>query len=173
MKDALGKYLQNVRINVVLPHIQGRLLDIGCGYNLLVKTYGDGVGVDVYPWEGADLVVDNTAHLPYPERSFDTITILAALNHIPNREEVLAECRRLLKQDGRLIVTMIPPGLSRVWHFLRSPWDNDQHERGMKSGEVFGFTRKEMLGLFERAGFKCEFSQGFSLVNRVYIAHLS
>jgi len=35
----------------MLPHIRGRLLDIGCGTNKLVKSYmGEGIGVDVYQW---------------------------------------------------------------------------------------------------------------------------
>ena len=33
---------------MVVPHIKGRLLDIGCGLNELVRAYaGDGIGVDV------------------------------------------------------------------------------------------------------------------------------
>ena len=39
------------RHKIVLSHVNGKLLDIGCGENLLVKQYGDGIGVDVFPWE--------------------------------------------------------------------------------------------------------------------------
>jgi hypothetical protein len=50
MKDFLGKKLEQKRIQTTLPHINGDLLDLGCGMNNLVKSYGNGVGVDVYPW---------------------------------------------------------------------------------------------------------------------------
>ena len=48
------------RHNFVLEHVKGKILDIGCGENLLVKQYGNGVGVDVYPWGGIDALVDTT-----------------------------------------------------------------------------------------------------------------
>ena len=45
--------------------------------------------MDVYPWPGADVIVPDTAALQWESGSFDTITIIAALNHIPNRAAVL------------------------------------------------------------------------------------
>jgi len=92
-------------------YVRGRLLDIGCGDNRLVREHGDGIGVDVLDWGDVDLVVENTADLPFKDRSFDTVSFVACLNHIPNREEVLSEARRVIKADGRLIATMIPPRL--------------------------------------------------------------
>ena len=171
MKDALGKFLVKCRIKAVLPYVKGRLLDIGCGTNELVRLYGNGVGVDVYQWETVDLVVENTSDLPFDEESFDTVAIVAALNHIPNRQEVLREAHRLLRIDGRIIVTMIPPHLSKVWHFLRRPWDADQKERGMVHGEVFGFTREEVQGLLKEAGFDVILEKTFMIhINRVTVA---
>lgn len=172
MEDRLGLALMRRRIEAVLPHIQGRLLDIGCGTNELVKAYtGEGTGVDVYPWEGTDLVVDDTADLPYAASSFDTVTIIAALNHIPNRQEVLREAARVLTPQGRLVMTMIPPGISRVWHFLRSPWDVDQSERGMVEGEVFGLTTRGTRDLLQQAGFEVAKERRFMLgINRLTVA---
>lgn len=155
MKDRLGRRLLEWRIRMVLPHVRGRLLDIGCGTNELVRAYaGEGTGVDVYPWDGANLVVENTARLPFPDQTFDTVTIIAALNHIPNRDEVLREADRILKPDGRFVMTMIPPRISRVWHFLRKPWDSDQHERGMIEGELYGLTTRHVHRLLTEAGFR-------------------
>lgn len=172
MKDRLGKALLEWRIKIVLPHIQGRLLDIGCGTNQLVQAYkGEGVGVDVYQWEGVDYVVENTANLPFQNQEFDTVTIIASLNHIPNRQDVLIEAHRVLKENGLVIITMIPPQISKIWHFLRKPWDADQHERGMKEGEVFGLTKKEVISLLERAGFQIYRESRFMLgINRLTIA---
>lgn len=162
MKDPLGKALTQWRIKVVLPHVQGYLLDIGCGTNKLVRSYiGKGVGVDVFQWGDVDFVVDNSANLPFESETFDTVTLLASLNHIPNREEVLREANRLLTDKGKIIVTMIPPGISRIWHFLRLPWDADQKERGMKEGERFGFFSKEIDNLLIKTGFKVTLKDKF------------
>ncbi|MBI2301552.1 MAG: methyltransferase domain-containing protein [Armatimonadetes bacterium] len=172
MKDTLGKALMRWRVRAVLPEVRGRLLDIGCGTNALVHAYsGPGTGVDVFAWEGCDLVVEVTAHLPYDDTSFDTVTIVAALNHIPNRLEVLQEAHRLLQPEGRLVITMIPPGLSRVWHRLRRPWDADQSERGVKEGEVWGLNLAQTAKLLGQAGFQVAFRRRFMLgVNTLTVA---
>lgn len=170
MNDVLGKKLEATRINKVLPHIQGELLDLGCGLNQLKKAYGSGIGVDVFAWDNVDLVVDDTASLPFSDEQFDTISIIAALNHIPNRVEVIKECYRILKPDGKIIITMIPPVISTIWHVLRKPWDVDQSERGMKEGEVYGLNKKQIVSLFKDQGFYLSYDEGFMLnINRLYI----
>lgn len=170
MHDALGEALANRRVKAVLPYIQGRLLDVGCGSNRLVRHYTNGVGVDVHPWPGADIVVRDSATLQWEAQSFDTVTIVAALNHIPNRKAVLRECRRILRPGGRVVITMLTPKTSRVWHWLRKPWDADQRDRGMQPGEVYGFTQNQLIELFESCGFTLASQRRFMLgLNRVYI----
>lgn len=172
MKDRLGRKLLEWRILKVLPHLRGRLLDIGCGTNRLVAAYpGDGIGVDVFPWEGVDLVVKNTADLPYEDGEFDTVSIIASLNHIPNREEVLVEAHRILNNEGQIIITMIPPVISRIWHKLREPWDIDQTKRGMKEGEVFGITDMDIVRLLDNAGFETVHQTTFMMgINHLNVA---
>jgi SAM-dependent methyltransferase len=170
MHDALGEALAHRRVKAVLPHVNGRLLDVGCGSNRLVRRYADGVGVDVHPWPGADIVVADTATLQWESGSFDTVTIIAALNHIPNRLAVLHECRRVLRPGGRVVITMLTPLTSRIWHWLRAPWDADQRERGMQPGEVYGFTPAQLIRLFTHAGFTLLSHRRFMLgFNRVYV----
>ncbi len=170
MHDTLGEALADRRVRAVLPHIRGRLLDLGCGSNKLVRRYTNGVGIDVYPWPGADFIVRNTASLDYEAHSFDTVTIIAALNHIPDREAVLRECRRVLRPDGRLVITMLTPITSRLWHWLRKPWDADQRERGMRPGEVYGFSPADIIEMFDRCGFVLSSQERFMLgLNRVYV----
>ena len=92
--DWIGAWLERRRIAAVLPHVRGRLLDIGCGANHLVRGYGNGVGADVYDWGDVDCLVEDSASLPFSDGAFDTISIVAALNHVRNRE-ARGECRRL------------------------------------------------------------------------------
>jgi SAM-dependent methyltransferase len=142
------------RIDCALQFVEGRLLDIGCGRNHLVRRYqGFGVGVDVFDWSRGALILRDTSRLPFLDASFDTITILAALNHIPNRTAVLKEARRVLRPDGRLVMTMIPPGLSTLGHKVLW-WYGDDWARGMAEGEVYGFTPRQMTAMATAAGFE-------------------
>lgn len=107
-----------------------------------------------------------------PQRlgTFNTITIVAALNHIPNREMVITECHRLLHTDGKVIITMIPPLISTIWHYLRRPWDVDQTKRGMKEGELYGMKKKEIIDLFNANNFKLVKNSSFMYgVNQLFI----
>jgi ubiquinone/menaquinone biosynthesis C-methylase UbiE len=172
MNDRLGQLLLRWRVRTVLPHVRGRLLDIGCGSNTVARQHGNNsLGVDVHQWGDVDLVVPDTSKLPYESESFDTVTILAALNHIPNRGDVLKEAYRLLRPGGRIILTMIPPTISQVWHFLRRPWDADQTERGMKEGEVWGLTPASVRKLLTDADFVVRTEKRFMLgINRMTLA---
>jgi SAM-dependent methyltransferase len=127
--------------------------------------------VDVYPWEGVDLVIESAARLPYANAAFDTICCLAAMNHIPEREGFLREVVRLLAPEGKFIMTMLPPSISRVWHFIRKPWGADQSERGMAEGETFGFSHEQVVAMLERNGLRLIRRTRFMLgINSVYVA---
>lgn len=161
--------LEEERIEAVLPHIRGRLLDVGAGTNTLVNRYGDGVGVDIFDWGGGALVVEDTSALPFEDESFDTITYLACLNHIPYREAALREARRLIKPDGQIIITMISPFLGDIGHAI---WwySEDKHRGGMLPGEVGGLRQDEVIRLCESARFSLEHHQRFVYrMNNLYV----
>jgi SAM-dependent methyltransferase len=169
--DRIVAWLAARRLEATLRHVRGRLLDFGCGDNQLVRRHGNGVGVDVLQWGDVDLVVEDTGRLPLDSGAFDTISFVACLNHIPNREEVLDEAHRLLAPDGRVVATMIPPRLSAIWHWLIRPWDPDQHGRHLHEGEVWGITNAEMRRLFERHGFVVERHERFEFgLNNLFVA---
>jgi 2-polyprenyl-3-methyl-5-hydroxy-6-metoxy-1,4-benzoquinol methylase len=49
--------------------------------------------------------LDAGRQLPFPDRSFDAITCIDAINHFPDREQVVADWARLLNPGGRLLFT--------------------------------------------------------------------
>lgn len=168
---------EDIRVAQALRHAQGYMLDIGCGPNRLVNDYRgmghEGLGVDVFDWGGQDLLVEDTAALPFDDATFDTVTMIACINHIPNRDKVLVEARRVLKPDGRLLVTNLTPMISVIWHKIAF-WDKDQHERGMEEGEVWGFSDAEMRELFRDSGFTVAGKRRFSWgLNNIYVCHKS
>jgi SAM-dependent methyltransferase len=165
---------EDIRLRVVLGQLKGRVLDIGCGTNRLVHMYrdggGQGIGIDIHPWEGVDMVVDDSASLSFSDGSFDTVTFVACFNHIPNRKAVLREAHRLLSPNGRLVVTNLPPFISRVWHAWNHFWSRDQQERGIKEGEVWGFEREELIELFAEQAFKLNTFHRFCWgLNQLYV----
>jgi len=156
---------EDIRLGLVLERTRGRLLDVGCGTNQLVARYraqgGQGVGVDVHPWHGVDHLLEDSGRLPFEAGSFDTVSFVACLNHIPNRGEALAEARRVLADAGQLLLTNLRPGPSRLWHAWAF-WDRDQHERGMQEGEVWGFEPGALQDLLSAAGFELSQRTSFS-----------
>ena len=160
--------LQRERLDSVIPHISGNLLDIGCGDNLLVKEYGNGVGVDVYDWGGGALIVDDTKDLPFDDFTFDTVTMVACLNHIPERDEVIREVFRVLKSNGKVIVTMINPVLGLIGHKVW--WYSEDKERGTMPGEKDGLWNHDVIELFENRGFTLETHKRFVyFMNNIFV----
>lgn len=102
------------------------LLDVACGsggpaLRIAARTGCRITGVDIHAQGIANAteaargrgldpttrfeVVDAGRPLPFPDGSFDAITCIDAINHLPHRAAVLADWRRLLKLDGRLLFT--------------------------------------------------------------------
>jgi len=145
--------LEEERLRAVLPHIRGRLLDIGAGTNSLARMYGSGaIGVDVHDHGGGALIVEDTRKLPFPDGSFDTVTFLACLNHIPYRREALLEARRLLVPGGQVLLTMISRLVGWVGHKIW--WYSEEKHRPMDEAEEWGLDHREILTLVREAGFQ-------------------
>src|SRR5690349_15229799 len=81
------------RMAIVLPELRGRLLDVGAGDNVLVHLYckagsagsEQSVGIDTVDWGSDCQIVPDAGRLPFPYRSFDTVSFVACINHIPER----------------------------------------------------------------------------------------
>ncbi len=165
-----GSYLETTEDSyqrqVILPNLlrilalkEGdRLLDIACGQGFFsrefAKTGAKVVGADI----SSELIgqaraispKDITYHVsPAHKLSFaaagstDAATIILAIQNIENISEVFAECARIVKPGGRLVLVMVHPAF-RVPK--RSDWgfDEDKH---VQYRRVDGYLSgsKEML----------------------------
>ncbi len=73
------------------------------------------VSIDVSPYEGAGIIHDMNARLPRDaEQQFDTVIDGGTLEHVFNFPVALANCMRLVRPGGRLIMFM--PGNSLMGH---------------------------------------------------------
>lgn len=166
--------LDDERVIMALKHAEGKVLDIGCGANNFVRSYqGKGVGVDIYPWNGLDQVIETAAKLPFKDKSFDTVSFLACLNHIPNRADALSEAYRVTRPGGKIIVTMIPPKLGAFIHWLRFKNDPDHQDRDIDHDhELLGMHSTHVRSLIKDAGFVDIKSKRFVFgMNCIYVGY--
>jgi SAM-dependent methyltransferase len=99
-----------------------RLLDIGCGDGTFTIPLGEGFeevhGVDVQPHyiEHFKLRVlgnpkfkpqfTNAGRMHFPCQYFDAIISIETLEHVDDLEAVAAECARVLRPGGQLVITV-------------------------------------------------------------------
>ncbi|MBP9738928.1 class I SAM-dependent methyltransferase [Candidatus Saccharibacteria bacterium] len=164
--------IDDERVIMGLKYAKGRVLDIGCGANNFVRSYGNGVGVDVEAWKGSDIVIKDAAKLPFKSAEFDTVSYLACLNHIPNRAESLKDAARVLQKDGRVIITMITPKMGAFIHWWRFRNDPDHQERHIDhKHELMGMSPVHIKQILKESGFNTIKRKRFVYgMNNVYIA---
>ena len=108
-----------------------RLLDIGCGAANMthhLRHYGQVVGVDNNPRplvvarkRGLECYQAAANDLPFEAGEFDLVALLDTLEHVPDENGVLGECRRVLRGPdgsgkrpaGKLLVTT--PAFMFLW----------------------------------------------------------
>jgi ubiquinone/menaquinone biosynthesis C-methylase UbiE len=65
--------------------------------------------------ENIEARVADVYDMPFDDETFDVITMIAVIGEIPQPDRALAECRRVLKQDGILAISeiMVDPDSKR------------------------------------------------------------
>ncbi len=125
-------------------HLQGRLIDIGCGtkpYRGLLSDYVDEhVGVDhedtLHDKQNIDLI--GTAYdIPAEDAAFDSAVCTAVLEHLEEPEQALRECNRVLKPGGVAIYSV-----PFIWHLHEEPRD------------FYRFSKYGLDYLFRKTGFE-------------------
>jgi cyclopropane fatty-acyl-phospholipid synthase-like methyltransferase len=130
----LEKVLRRWRLRRVDPHLPegGSLLDLGCGWQAALLRHAApriraGFGLDPKA-EPADLPANvrvvhhrlEAVPWPLPEPQVDAVSMLAVLEHLDQdvADAVLSEVRRVLRSDGRLVLTVPTPSAKPVLEFL-------------------------------------------------------
>ena len=145
------------------------ILDVGCGYMLknleqagmldrvLQRLGGIYTGVDpIDEWFGLQDDYPISLHkamgedLPFEDRSFDAVVTLGVLDHTLKPKRVLAEMRRVLKQEGTLWFANSFVEGSTIG-VLR---DKLYHRLGFDEHHRFVWTPKDLDALVRKTGFE-------------------
>lgn len=116
------------------------LIDLGAGrrqfrklFDFIPKT----IAIDFYPYPGMDLVIDLTRPFPVTDNLADVIILSNVLEHISEPYDLLKECYRILKPQGRLLLTV--PFFIKIH---QAPYD------------FYRYTSYGLKYLLKRAGFQ-------------------
>jgi 2-polyprenyl-3-methyl-5-hydroxy-6-metoxy-1,4-benzoquinol methylase len=167
--------LQRWRIEKVRPYVTAgaRLLDIGSSNGALSERILDlGQYVGIEPGLASDHSLGPNARLirgifprDLPDSEpFDTICMLAVLEHIPPdvHPTIARGCFEHLRRGGHLVVTVPSPWADGVLHALRFL----RIISGMSLDQHYGFHPKQAVHLFRGAGLrlvkKSRFQVGFN-----------
>ena len=121
---------------------------------------GDNKGLQTGKWDTTriDIVCDIT-NIPEPNSSFDVILCSEVFEHLPDPLKALDEFSRLLKPNGKLILTApfaslvhfapyhYATGFSRYWYEYHLPIRHFKVDQIVSNGDWFSFLKQEMLRL--------------------------
>jgi len=173
----LDRILQRWRIDKAIAHVAtgDRLLDVGCHEGELIERVAGraasvtGVDPVAQPREGAGLRILRgvfPGEIGFAPASFDCITALAVLEHVPDPAGFARACARVLAPGGRVVITVPHAAVDRILDVLIALRLVD----GMAHEEHHGFEAASTPALFESAGLTLALCQRFQLgLNRLYV----
>lgn len=107
----------------ILPFVPQNMCDVGCAKGYLVHEFRK-MGIEAYGVDISDYALSRAFEstrpflmktdltkddLPFANESFDLVTCLALIEHLPSLDHVLAELKRVLKVSGVILVTTPNP----------------------------------------------------------------
>ena len=145
-----------------------RVIDIGCGYGatarVLASRSADVTGITISPAQfafaqsnssTAKFILGDWLENNLPNDSFDAAIAIESSEHMPDIKRFFAEANRVLRRDGRLVVT--------AWLSADAPSKRQQRwllEPVCREGRMPNMgTVADYESLGENAGFKLERSQ--------------
>jgi ubiquinone/menaquinone biosynthesis C-methylase UbiE len=149
-------YDMALEISQVLPR-NSDLLDVGCGNGFIAHHLTGVLNANV---TGIDVADGTTARInylkfdgstfPLPAKSFDAVLLCYVLHHASDKQRLLREVRRVLRDGGRAVIYEDMP-LS--WWDRVVCWTHDRQWRG-RTGPCGFHCNEEWQGVFRDAGFE-------------------
>ncbi len=149
-------------------HLNGNLLDIGCGTGLFMRRYlqsgGEVCGLDLshgmltrarVRCAGHDVTVGDAEVLPFKANSFDAVASLLAFSYLRHPEDMLRESYRVLKPGGVLSICTLGKNIFTLMVPIIYRLGEKMHIKrvGMASFSEHYYNNTEIRELFENNGF--------------------
>jgi SAM-dependent methyltransferase len=153
------------------------VLDVGCSdgalFRILEDRIASGIGIDTdaVPEDyGSFRFIRGFAPEALPEEinTYDAITLLAVLEHIPPaaQRELAAACLGLLRPGGHVICTVPSPKVDHLIHLGQRFRILD----GIAEHEHYGFEPLHTVPLFTNRGFTLQRTQRFQFgLNNLFV----
>jgi SAM-dependent methyltransferase len=108
-----------------------RVLDVGCGLGEITERFANELGaavqaidvsarmVELTRARGVDAQVGDAEQLSYGDGEFDCVFAGWVLYHVPDLEQAVAECARVLRPGGRLVASSyFEDNMSELWALI-------------------------------------------------------
>ena len=147
----------NKRANIAIPFLKGKVLDIGCGNAVLKEKLNSHctsyTGIDISN-DASDMKIDieNPIEREKVTGTFDSIGMLAVIEHLHKPNEVTKWCNQKLKKEGVIVITT-PTLLGNVILRLFS----------IDAGHIDILNRERLGNILLNAGFKVIYYSMFEL----------
>jgi ubiquinone/menaquinone biosynthesis C-methylase UbiE len=122
----LNRTLREIAMSMLPPCEGANVLDVGCGTGLHLELYGRSgcrvSGIDLSPamlaiarkrlGEEADLRLADATEMPFDDEAFEVVLASLFLHELPpeTRLAILEQMHRVLKPEGRMLITDFHPG---------------------------------------------------------------
>ncbi len=177
----LDKFLSNYRLSMVAKYIQQDdvILDLGCGVqHYLLNRFrhkfrvGYGLDYDIEDNRLGNITLINYKYqgrLPLEDNFFDKIFLIAVLEHIEveNVKVLFSELFRILKKNGRIIITTPTPRCKPILEFIAFKLKLVASEE--VTDHKHYYVKKEINDLARAQGLKVTYSKLFQFsLNSLY-----
>lgn len=163
-KNAWTERLRDAEVELLKKYASGRVLDIGCGTGFHLAWLANEAEGKILSLAGldaskemlevarksaptAEFVEGNAERLPFGDDTFDTVLCMFSTLNLCNYQKALAEVFRVLKPDGKAILSV-----SSIWDNGGKPEKRIRIEKEVLRLHLFGAD--ELDKEINKAGFK-------------------
>ena len=147
------------------------LLDVGCGSGEIANDLMNSLSIPCNTTFGLEIIVDGDnkkpfqilkydgINFPFPDNSFDFMTMFSVLHHVEDFNGVIKEAKRVLKPNGHLLirecdavskeVKMFNLFMDNIWYKVYTPEPNVPLPNNC-------YSHHEWIEIFKNEGFSFE-----------------